>query len=608
MRGTPHPLPSPSPHLKKGQLFPKIRINGGCWALRNGSPRLNLDGVPGIQILDLTGANLAPIDDVRYNSSNWWSLRAVDDYILLDNFTSPACAGLPSPYGVSDRPGPTVFGRWNGMYLAYDPRLVLEENTVEKPLADGGTAAQDTNGQVRCSNARRTFINEDHCTLSTSATACSPSRVFSRTTIKLDPRTLKNITEADAKFRNRFTAIYAFVDIPLTNASYTVRGSGTKSYLNTPCSASASQPVAARFERMPSTIYCAQNPSQLQQQTQNVFAKYLKPEFDEPFNPTPRYKTIGRSTFTPCAGADQAKVDLFDLGYLIGEDGACWKHVHPLEGNIYGEVGNRGSSILACCSKPPSSLPLSLSIDMSKWNFGTVNISDWKTNNSDNVLSLLKLGTGQDANKWMFDRIHASISSYPLFPGHLEDVVEFTRLPSNFKTQPTIAGFGKTVSNAAGAGVVVCGSVGEVANVPLLGDGFQYGWDFFRDMNDVAYDLDKQRHTVWAYLSLYAPDQLRQRMAWALSQINVVGFSQLTNGYAEPVLQYYDIFVRHAFGSYRDIMKQVSFSTPMAAFLSSRDNKSLQYSLSQKIAAVPDENFAREVRSSCDELQIISQQ
>gem|GEM_PF-5395100 len=53
------------------------------------------------------------------------------------------------------------------MELVYDPHLILEANTVEKPLPDGGgTAAIETNGQMLCSNAPRSFINEDHCVLS----------------------------------------------------------------------------------------------------------------------------------------------------------------------------------------------------------------------------------------------------------------------------------------------------------------------------------------------------------------------------------------------------------------------------------------------------------
>jgi len=222
----------------------------------------------------------------------------------------------------------------------------------------------------------------------------------------------------------------------------------------------------------------------------------------------------------------------------------------------------------------------------------TQNLRGWAEGGNANILAASNIGTiGQDPNKWVYD----NINSFPRV-GQLDDVVKFSTLPTNLNTQATIDAVGKTVSNAAQESVVVCGSVGEVANQPSKGEGFQYPWDHYKNILDVAFDMDKQRHTVWAYLALTAPDQLRQRMAWALSQICVVGFGTLDDGNADSVLQYYDIFVRHAFGSYRDILKKVAFSESMGNFLSSRDNKSYQYSKSQNMDAFPDENFAREVR------------
>jgi hypothetical protein len=63
----------------------------------------------------------------------------------------------------------------------------------------------------------------------------------------------------------------------------------------------------------------------------------------------------------------------------------------------------------------------------------------------------------------------------------------------------------------------------------------------------------------------------------------------------EATLQYYDIFVRNAFGSYRDILKQVAFSPKMGEMLSSINNKSYQYLADRGNPAYPDENFAREI-------------
>ena len=76
-------------------------------------------------------------------------------------------------------------------------------------------------------------------------------------------------------------------------------------------------------------------------------------------------------------------------------------------------------------------------------------------------------------------------------------------------------------------------------------------------------------------------DQLRQRVAWALSQILVVTSNQIddNHGYSEIYLNFYDIFVRHAFGNYFDILKEVSYSPMMAEMLSFVDSKSTSFVL-----------------------------
>jgi uncharacterized protein (DUF1800 family) len=80
-------------------------------------------------------------------------------------------------------------------------------------------------------------------------------------------------------------------------------------------------------------------------------------------------------------------------------------------------------------------------------------------------------------------------------------------------------------------------------------------------------------------------------MAWALSQIFVVGEEGSNQAsYAERWLAYYDIFVRHAFGNFRDILGEVTYSPHMARYLTYENNSSLAHD-----DAYPDENYAREV-------------
>ena len=50
-------------------------------------------------------------------------------------------------------------------------------------------------------------------------------------------------------------------------------------------------------------------------------------------------------------------------------------------------------------------------------------------------------------------------------------------------------------------------------------------------------------------------------------------------GHTERFLVFYDIFVRNAFGNYRDVLKQVSYSPLMAESLSFLGSKSSAYML-----------------------------
>ena len=68
---------------------------------------------------------------------------------------------------------------------------------------------------------------------------------------------------------------------------------------------------------------------------------------------------------------------------------------------------------------------------------------------------------------------------------------------------------------------VVCGSPNEVANDPLKTNTFTYNYD--QNMQDPH----RQKKDVWNMIALTKEDQLRQRMAWALSQIVVVTPNQV---------------------------------------------------------------------------------
>lgn len=100
------------------------------------------------------------------------------------------------------------------------------------------------------------------------------------------------------------------------------------------------------------------------------------------------------------------------------------------------------------------------------------------------------------------------------------------------------------------------------------------------------------RLEVWWQRALSAPDQLRQRVAFALSEILVVSDqgAGLTDR-VDAVTRYYDLLVEHAFGNYRDLLQAVTLSPVMGTYLSHRGNQKAD--VSQNIR--PDENYAREL-------------
>lgn len=99
-----------------------------------------------------------------------------------------------------------------------------------------------------------------------------------------------------------------------------------------------------------------------------------------------------------------------------------------------------------------------------------------------------------------------------------------------------------------------------------------------------------QRIQRWYWQAAYAPDQLRQRMAWALSQIFVISDqSSAIGNHVVPMAGYYDMLAKDAFASYRTLLGDVTWHPMMGRYLSSFRN--------QKPGATtsPDENYAREV-------------
>ncbi len=99
---------------------------------------------------------------------------------------------------------------------------------------------------------------------------------------------------------------------------------------------------------------------------------------------------------------------------------------------------------------------------------------------------------------------------------------------------------------------------------------------------------------VWSMWKAYtsAEDQLRQRVAYSLSQLLVISLnSNLSFNYPRGPGQYLDMLGEKAFGNYRDILESVTYSPMMGIYLSSMRNQKENLAT----GSVPDENYAREI-------------
>ena len=254
------------------------------------------------------------------------------------------------------------------------------------------------------------------------------------------------------------------------------------------------------------------------------------------------------------------------MGAKITVDDVCWEHVHPNHLDVY---------------------------DFSNWalvhpgnaQVATSQIAQFAIDGD----VRLAFQSSHDMLRW-YDN-----SGYQFtYVGRLGDVADFSALPTTLQTDATAASFGSTVGG--NTLYEACGSPGEVANDPLYGNIYSYWLDQYDGGKGLVFPYIatqfKRTGVVWTSIALRAEDQLRQRVAWALSQVIAKGniYERRFTHPEEGMMSYYDIFVRNAFGNYHDVLKETSRHPEMGYWLSSEGGAG--YHVSSRF---PDENFAREI-------------
>ena len=117
--------------------------------------------------------------------------------------------------------------------------------------------------------------------------------------------------------------------------------------------------------------------------------------------------------------------------------------------------------------------------------------------------------------------------------GTQDSKVDFRDLPSELKTSAVVREFGEEEEEEAGkrqasGPTIVCGSTSEVKNDPILGEAYEFVST--GEETSKKSELRAQKSDVWINAVISAKDQLRQRVAHALSTIMPSVPSDITGG------------------------------------------------------------------------------
>jgi cullin-associated NEDD8-dissociated protein 1 len=254
----------------------------------------------------------------------------------------------------------------------------------------------------------------------------------------------------------------------------------------------------------------------------------------------------------------------------------CWQHIHPDEYSIF---------------------------DFTRWTFKhSGNSAAFEAGRPNPIKQFAELASASI----VFPSHHTMVrwksqweaKAFP-YVGRYGDEVIFSTLPTEVQTAEMAERFGALVARSStGGGFEACGSRAEVANSNLFGNQYYFHTEggrkgaqdkYLEGELDHPYPQIDTKGAVWTNVVLKADDQLRQRVAWALSQVLVLGEMKVHGDEGDPWYIAYDIFVRHAFGNYRDVLREVTYNPFMGEYLTYFQNKALA------VGTYPDENYAREV-------------
>ena len=465
-----------------------------------------------------------------------------NDAVLLLAAWHVAC-----PFDLSEQLRMSTTVRYQGQFYRYDPRVATLDNALNAPANLSTIPLDDHTGHPThqlCPNVPKTFLNEGSCTRTV---GCSPHR-YSDEPIHLNTSTIRDFYAAGRSF------VYVIDSLTLHSQG------GTWD----PCT------KLSRWRNLGGP--CGANATALDESTRAVLADALN--FSTDANPIIKDVQLAQSVRSLCTKTNSA-TGISAIGAKLEVEGVCWEHVNVDQLNVY-------DFTLWAAEHPGNN---------EQQGFFPI-----KRPAYDGETVLHFPPSHQSTNKWMNNERYLELI------GRYGDSVRFADLPHRVRTAAFAQAVGVTLGHSEELpGVETCGSPGEVAADPSYGNRYYFGKERYEKgiaytqqeiLNNYKNHHDNQKQQVHTSIALYADDQLRQRVAWALSQIVLTGegSDSTKSNSGEMWTTFYDLFVRNAFGSYRDVLREASFSPVMATYLTYRQNQAFAFS-----NTVPDENYAREI-------------
>eukprot|EP01047_Picozoa_sp_COSAG01_P050259 COSAG01_NODE_5062_length_4518_cov_2.300294_2_plen_1028_part_00 len=477
------------------------------------------------------------------------------------------------------------FMKISGIYYAHNHRMLMVNNTLTSPRTTP-TGVMGPKGTEVCTDVRKTFLNRETCVR---RPACGPT-VYSSAMLTLNASTIRKFYEISRRFvfsidgltMSDTTAAYHNVPPCDTNKPISI-GGPEYSWRKSAGACTYETPIAdnATVQTLRALLTAA-DPGDA---AVVVDARDL---------PCSRFNRAGRAAAIP-------------FGANITAGGSCYSHTNYDNLRVYdfsSYVDEWQLDPVDFTRLPDRSLE-------ERGYFGGIYLKKVAgEQKSAHLVWPKSMQTPAKIRRWrnMKDDARNKNQALPEL-GILGATVDFADLPASVQT-PELAAFFGSVGTQVSDGSEACGSPGEVANVPTLGhqqwfmrsfsssevtDEADRTWTSKAEILRMYYYVETKRR-VFYDVALNAPDQLRQRMAWAMSQIWVVGEENgLTHHEGELWTAWWDIFTRNAFGNMRDVLKEVAYSPLMSTYLTFWNSGGFLQS-----GSFPDENFSREfmVRSA----------